>query len=84
MAKAVRDLLEAFYNVLLQDVVEAVALFMGKRGRGRQKDGKKNKREKGAGVRARRSFWKYFPRDMLTRNSLSTLHPDSHPCSPTT
>lgn len=33
MTKAVRDLLEAFYNVLYDMMFEAVALFMGERGR---------------------------------------------------
>lgn len=33
MAKAVRDLLEAFYNVLYKMLFEAEALFMGERGR---------------------------------------------------
>lgn len=33
MAKAVRDLLDVFYNVLYKMFVEAVALFMGERGR---------------------------------------------------
>lgn len=33
MAKAVRDLLEAFYNVLYKMLFEAVALFMGERAR---------------------------------------------------
>lgn len=34
MAEAVRDLLEAFYNVLYDTMFEAVALFMGERGGG--------------------------------------------------
>ena len=33
MAKAVRDLLEAFHNVLYKMLLEAVALFMEERGR---------------------------------------------------
>lgn len=34
MAEAVRDLLEAFYNVLYDTMFEAVALFMGGGGGG--------------------------------------------------
>lgn len=39
MAKAVRDLLEAFSNVLYKMLLEAVALFMGERGRDGGKGG---------------------------------------------
>lgn len=39
MAKAVRDLLEAFYNVLYKMLLEAVTLFMEERGRCGEKGG---------------------------------------------
>lgn len=62
MTKAVRDLLEAFYNVLYDTRFEAVALFMGARGR----DGGKGM-ERGEPTRELRAgnklwcFWKHRP-----------------------
>lgn len=44
MAEAVRDLLEAFYNVLYDTMFEAVALFMGEWG-GRMEE--RERREEG-------------------------------------
>lgn len=49
MAKAVRDLLEAFYNVLYDTMFEAVALFMGEWG-GRMEE--RERREEGPRERA--------------------------------
>lgn len=64
MTKAVRDLLEAFYNVLYKMLFEAVALFMGERRReGRR--GKKGvergeRREMRAGNKLL-CIWKHHP-----------------------
>lgn len=49
MAEAVRDLLEAFYNVLYDTMFEAVALFMGELG-GRMEE--RERREEGPRERA--------------------------------
>lgn len=49
MAEAVRDLLEAFYNVLYDTMFEAVALFMGELGgveeRERREEGPRERAE---------------------------------------
>lgn len=44
MGRAVKDLLEAFYNVLYKMLFEAVALFMGERGRNGGKGVEREKR----------------------------------------
>lgn len=80
MAKAVRDLLEAFYNVLYKMFLRPWLCLWGKEGGGGKRMGWRMRGRKiEAGGRARRSFWKDSPRDMLTRNSLSTLHPQLPP-----
>lgn len=46
MAQAVRDLLEAFYNVLYKMLFEAVAMFIGERGEEKGKRQEKGRAER--------------------------------------
>ena len=76
MAKAVRDLLEAFHNVLYKMLLEAVALFMEERGRDGGKWG--GERSPGNLVPLEASS-----RDEFNGNFPSTSIPSPRHCSPT-
>lgn len=77
MAKAVRDLLEAFYNVLYKMLFEAVALFMGERAREGRMEARGGERgEKERKMRAGNKLlciWKHHP-GMSLMGTLS-FHP---------
>lgn len=88
MAEAVRDLLEAFYNVLYDTMFEAVALFMGEWGRGGWRKGSGERRAHERERRAGNKLWclrKHRPGRSLM-GALFLPRPASIPCpcSPTT
>ena len=76
MAKAVRDLLEAFSNVLYKMLLEAVALFMGERGRDGGNRGGERSPDNMVPLEA-------SSRDEFNGNFPSTPIPRPRCCSPT-
>lgn len=86
MAKAVRDLLEAFCNVLYKVLFEAVALFVGERA---AREGRMEERGEGRGeereMRAGNKFlciWKHHPGVSLMGTLSAPLTPCPTPLHP--